>query len=46
LVFVLMVSLMNHFISREIVREGVGHLRSYRKSTESLARYTKIRINY
>jgi hypothetical protein len=40
--FDLMQTLMFHFISREIVREGVGQRLSYRKSTESLASLNRL----
>ena len=30
------------FHTREIVKEGVGHLRSYRKSTESLGKLNEL----
>jgi hypothetical protein len=36
LIFVLTLTLMFHFILREIVKEGVGQRLSYRKNTESL----------
>jgi hypothetical protein len=41
IVLVLTLTLLFHFISREIVREGVGQWLSHRKSTESLEEFNE-----